>query len=71
MMAEYSEPRFVSCDEKNKIEKSKKKTTAFCECPLPLSVIKVDGTRGGYCHVVKYNKEYTCKDCGLTFSVGR
>lgn len=70
-MTEYSEPRFVSRDEKNGIDKSKNKTTAFCKCPLPLSVITVDGIRGGYCHVVEYDKEYKCKKCGLTFLVRR
>lgn len=70
-MAEYSEPRFVSRDEMNKIDKSKNKASAYCRCPLPVSVIKADGTRGGYCHVVEYEKKYICKKCGTKFSVGK
>lgn len=69
-MPNYSEPRFVSDDELNKINKSKNKTTAYCRCPLPVLVITEDGTRGGYCHVVKYEKKYICKKCGTEFSVG-
>lgn len=67
-MAEYSKPRFVSFDEMNKIDKSKNKTTAACQCPLPIAV-EIDGIKGGYCHVVKYEKKYICEDCGTEFSV--
>lgn len=69
-MINYSEPKFVSVDDILSIEKDKNKTTSICQCPLPIA-IEIDGVKGGYCHVVEYEKEYTCKNCGLTFSVGR
>ena len=68
-MAEYSEPKFLSFEEMEKIDKNK--TTTICQCPLPIMFRREDGVEGGYCHVVEYEKKYTCKKCGLTFSVGK
>ena len=70
-MAEYSEPKFVSVEDILLIHKTDNKTTAICQCPLPIMFEREDGVKGGYCHVVEYEKEYTCKKCGLTFSVGK
>lgn len=68
-MAKPSEPQFISIEDILLMQRTdKNKTTAICKCPLPLDV-EIDGVRGGYGHVIKYDEEYTCKNCGLTFSV--
>ena len=65
-MIRYSIPVFKTFDEISKIEQSKTNTTAICQCPLPLMT-----DNGGYCHVVEYEKTYTCKNCNTVFFVGR
>lgn len=72
-MINYSKPKFISVEEARSIiqkEKTDNKTMAFCQCPLPLQ-IEINGVKGGYCHVVEYEKTYVCKDCGTKFSVGK
>lgn len=68
-MAEYSKPKFVSVEDMLSIQKTDNKTTAVCQCPLPIYTM-IDGIKGGYCHVVEYEKKYICEDCGTEFSVG-
>lgn len=69
-MAEYSEPKFISVEDQLSIQNDKNKTTAFCQCPLPIA-IEMDGVLGGYYHVVEYEKKYICKKCGTEFSCGK
>lgn len=69
-MAEYSEPKFLSFKQMEEINKSKIKTTAICQCPLPCAM-EINGVVGGYCHVVEYEKKYICKKCGTEFSCGK
>lgn len=70
-MINYSKPKFVSVEDELSLQKDDNKTTTACRCPLPVSVIREDGTRGGYCHIVEYEKKYVCKKCGTEFSVGK
>ena len=61
-MAEISEPKFVSVEDLLLMQRTdKNKTTAVCQCPMPL-MVKIDGVEGGYCHVVEYEKKYKCKN---------
>lgn len=72
-MINYSKPKFISVEEARSIiqkGKTDNKTMAFCQCILPLQT-EINGVKGGYCHVVEYEKKYICEDCGTEFSVGR
>ena len=68
-MINYSKPVFVSLEDMISMQNTDK-TTAICQCPLPIEA-EIDGVKGGYYHIVDYEKTYVCKDCGTEFSVGR
>ena len=68
-MINYSKPVFVSLEDMISMQNTDK-TTAICQCPLPLAV-EINGVKGGYCHAVEYEKKYVCKQCGTEFSVGK
>jgi len=58
-MRTLSEPVFLTFEEAEKINNSKTKGLAICQCPI--AVLLPNGVNG---HIVEYNKPYTCAKCG-------
>lgn len=58
-MRKLSEPVFLSNEEAEKINNSKTKGLAVCQCPIPIYL--PDGVNA---HIVEYNTPYTCAKCG-------
>lgn len=58
-MRKLSEPVFLTFEEADKINNSKTKGLAICECPIALTL-----PNGVNDHVVEYNMPYTCAKCG-------
>ena len=56
-------PIFLSLQEIYRIQTEKKKALAICKCSLPIL------ETGQWAHIVNYNENYICPNCGTEFSV--
>ena len=63
-MRTLSEPVFLTFEEADKINNSKTQGLAVCQCPIP--ILLPNGTN---CHIVEYNKPYTCAKCGTDMTL--